>query len=176
MSFPQRQLGLRSVFGVVFAVSVLVGVGLVLAGDDSKRPTEDPAVARARDQVKMLDELYKTAVVSITERFPRGQPAIMVAKDMFYAMENSEHHSAKLVDASGAPLGADSEPETAFEEKAAEAMQNGETYLDQVVGEGDNRRLLAATVVPAVHQRCAECHGVEKGDLLGFIRYEVPIK
>jgi hypothetical protein len=55
-------------------------------------------------------------------------------------------------------------------------MRSGKTYLEEVVGTGDERRLLAATVVPAVHRRCAECHGVKEGELLGFIRYEVPIR
>ncbi|WP_158633565.1 hypothetical protein [Tautonia sociabilis] len=136
----------------------------------------DPAVERARREVRMLDTLYKTAVVSVTDTYRRGQPAIMVAKDVFKAMDEGGFHSARLVDASMAPLGVDNDPKTDFERRAAEAMRRGETYLDEVVGEGEGRRLLAATVVPAVHPRCAECHGVEEGDLLGFIRYEVPIR
>mgnify|MGYP005852880829 CR=1 FL=1 len=124
----------------------------------------------------MLDALYKTAVVSITDKYQRGQPAIMVAKDVFAAMEASGHHSARLVDASQSPLGEGNEPESDFEKRAAEAMRNKQTYLEEVVGEGEDRRLLAATVVPAVHRRCAACHGVEEGDLLGFIRYEIPIR
>jgi hypothetical protein len=137
---------------------------------------EDPALERARQQVQMLDALYKTAVVSITERYQRGQPAIMVAKDIFDAMDKQGHHSARLVDATGIPLGDGNNPETDFEKRAAEAMKRNETYVEEVVGEGPDRRLLAATVVPAVHQRCATCHFVEEGDLLGFIRYEIPIR
>lgn len=137
---------------------------------------EDPALERARAQVKMLDDLYKTAVVSITERYQRGQPAIMVAKDVFGAMSKAQHHSARLVDASDSPLGVDNSPTTDFEKRAAEAMKRGDSYIDEVVGDGKNRRLLAATIVPAVHKRCAECHGVEEGDLLGFIRYDLPIR
>lgn len=33
-------------------------------------------------------------------------------------------------------------------------MRAGKTYLEEVAGEGVNRRLLAATVVPAVLPRC----------------------
>ena len=144
--------------------------------EDGREREADPALARARREVKMLDELYKTAVVSITEKYQRGQPAIMVAKDIFKVMEDGRYHSAKLVDASQAPLGVDTEPATDFEKRAAEAMREGETYVEEVAGEGDDRRLLAATIVPAVHPRCAACHGVEVGDLLGFIRYEIPIR
>lgn len=137
---------------------------------------EDPAVVAARRQVQMLDALYKNAVISITERYQRGQPAIMVAKDVFQAMHDGKYHSARLVDATGSPLGEGNEPDTDFEKKAAKAMQEGKDYLEEVVGQGKERRFLAATRVPAVHKRCAECHSVKEGELLGFIRYELPLE
>ena len=141
-----------------------------------EKEESDPAVARARRDVKMLDKLYKTAVVSITDKYQKGQPAIMVAKDVFKAMENGRYHSARLVDATGSPLGEGNVPQTDFERRAAEAMRSGKTYIEEVAGRGGERRLLAATVVPAVHRRCAQCHGVKEGELLGFIRYEIPIR
>ena len=89
----------------------------------------------------MLDELYKTAVVSITEKYQKGQPAIMVAKDIFKAMENGRYHSARLVDATGSPLGEGNVPKTDFEKRAAAAMQAGQTYIEEVAGKGQDRRL-----------------------------------
>lgn len=80
------------------------------------------------------------------------------------------------MDASGDPQNAANLPATDFEKRAAKAMQAGKPYYDEVSGEGDGRTLYAATIVPAVLKKCAVCHGVEEGDLLGFIRYEVPIK
>lgn len=139
-------------------------------------PAADPALERTRAQVKMLDELYKNAVVSITKIYPKGAPAIRVAQDVFGVMEKSGHHSAKLMDSTGTPLGDDSEPKTPFEKRASKAMQEGKEYYEEIIGEGDNRRLMAATVVPAVLPRCAACHGVVEGDLLGFIRYDIPVK
>lgn len=173
--------GFVSLLGSV-GLGAVLGMGTTRAEPIRPSPVpldegeEDPAVVRARNEVQMLDTLYKTAVISVTERFPRGQPAIMVAGDVFEAMEKSGHHSARLVDATESPLGEGNEPATDFEKRAAEAMRKGEAYLDQIVGEGEDRRLLAATVVPAVHRRCAACHGVEEGDLLGFIRYDIPIR
>jgi hypothetical protein len=158
------------------SLAAALTVGATPRGMADEKEASDPAVERARQQVKMLDELYKTAVVSITEKYRRGQPAIMVAKDIFKAMENGRYHSARLVDATGAPLGEGNVPKTDFEKRAAEAMRAGKTHLEEVVGRGDDRRYLAATVVPAVHPRCAECHGVKQGELLGFIRYEVPLR
>jgi hypothetical protein len=63
-----------------------------------------------------------------------------------------------------------------FEKRAAKAMTEGKTYLEEVVGKGNDRRLRVATVVPAVTQKCAKCHGVKQGDLLGFLSYDIPVK
>ena len=149
-------------------------------GTESSPPQADPAVERSREQVRMLDDLYKNAVVSITKRYVAvqdKQPAIMVAKDVFGAMRKQGWHSAKLVDATGEPLNDDNAPKTDFEKEAARAVNVGKPYIDRVVGEGQDRRLLAATVVPVVMQKCAECHNHKKvGEVLGFIRYDIPIK
>ncbi len=157
------------------AVAIVLGLQTPRAAH-ADEPAADPALERTRAQVKMLDELYKNAVVSITKVYPKGAPAIRVAQDVFGAMEKSGHHSAKLMDSTGTPLGDDSEPKTPFEKRANKAMQEGKEYYEEIVGEGDERRLMAATVVPAVLPRCAACHGVAEGDLLGFIRYDVPVK
>jgi Protein of unknown function (DUF3365) len=138
-------------------------------------PSADPALERTRDQVKMLDTLYKTAVVSVSNRY-EGPPAIKVAKDVFGAMEKGGWHKAKLVDASGTPQNEANLPATEFERRAANAMKAGKPYYEEVAGTGADRKLFVATIVPAVTKKCATCHGANEGDLLGFIRYEVPIK
>ncbi|QDV35042.1 hypothetical protein [Tautonia plasticadhaerens] len=176
MTTTRRPTLLAWIGGLLASAALLTTMVARPTSADEGGEGDDPALDRARAEVKMLDALYKTAVVSITERYQRGQPAIMVAKDVFGAMDELGHHSARLVDASQAPLGEQTSPETDFERRAAEAMRRGESYVEEVAGEGPDRRLLAATVVPAVHRRCASCHGVEEGDLLGFIRYELPIR
>ena len=141
---------------------------------------EDPALERAREQVQMLDDLYKSAVVSITKTYVSKQddrPAIMIAKDVFAAMQKKGWHSARLVDATGDPLNDANAPRTEFEKEASRRINSGQPYYDRVVGEGKGRRLMAATVVPVVMAKCAECHENRKvGEVLGFLRYEVPIK
>jgi hypothetical protein len=174
----RRTARLASAAALVVAAS---GAFLALSarGDDPSSPKADPALERTREQVKMLDDLYKNAVVSITKRYVGEQerePAIMVAQDVFGAMRKQGWHSAKLVDSTGDPLGPDNAPRTDFEKEAARAMNAGKPYFDRVVGEGDDRRLLAATLVPAVMQQCADCHGKKVGDVLGFIRYDLKIK
>jgi hypothetical protein len=160
------------------AVVVAAAVGFVAAASSlraEEAKKDDPALERARDQAQMLDALYKNAVVSITNKYD-GPPAIKVAKDVFSAMEKGGWHKAKLVDASGTPQNEANLPQTLFEKRAAKEIQAGKPYYDEVSGEGKSRTLQVATVVPAVTTKCATCHGVKQGELLGFIRYEIPVK
>jgi len=146
-----------------------------------KASAPDPAALdRARLQVKMLDDLYKTAVVKITQVYVGQQgevPAALAAAEIFHAMKEKGWHNARLVDASGKPKRKANVAETDFEKKAVDAMKSGKTYYEEVGSDKNGRPVLrAATVVPAVMKECAVCHKVKEGDLLGTIVYEVPIK
>jgi hypothetical protein len=123
----------------------------------------------------MLDDLLKVAIVDITNRYD-GPPAAKVAKAIFAAAQDKEYFKAKLLDATGAPQNEANVPQDGFEKRAAKAMTEGKTYLEEVVGMGQARRLRVATVVHAVLQKCAKCHGVKQGDLLGFLSYDLPLK
>jgi hypothetical protein len=186
MSLQRRRwAGMICAIGLV-GLPAAAWTGMLRGRDARAEPPQqalaeaDPALKRTREQVKMLDDLYKNAVVSITKRYvgkQDEQPAIMVAQDIFGAMRKQGWHSAKLVDATGEPLGDANAPRTDFEKEAARVMNTGKPYFERVVGEGKDRRLLAATVVPVVMQKCADCHTHKKvGEVLGFIRYDIPIK
>jgi hypothetical protein len=186
MRLQQRCWSVLGGLACLAALAVVVGIsrgGEARAEDKPSPPAAaeaDPAVERAREQVKMLDDLYKNAVVSITKTYVAKQedrPAIMIAKDVFAAMKKQGWHSARLVDATGEPLNDANAPRTDFEKEAFRRIRSGQPYYDRVVGEGKDRRLLAATVVPVVMKKCAECHEDRKvGEVLGFLRYEVPVK
>jgi hypothetical protein len=186
MIVRDRSLVVASLSGFIVALLATIAAGVfhgraasAAPGKDGE-PEPDAAVSRTREQVKMLDDLYKNAVVSITRRYVSNQdnePAIKVAQDIFGAMKKQGWHSAKLVDSTGEPMDDANAPKTDFEKEAAREINSGKSYFDRVVGEGKDRRLLAATVVPVVMQKCADCHTHKKvGEVLGFIRYDVPIK
>jgi hypothetical protein len=162
------------------AAALVLPRGGEARANDRPDAAADPAVARAREQVQMLDDLYKNAVVSITKNYVNKQddrPAIMIAKDVFGAMQKKGWHSARLVDATGDPINDANAPKSDFEKEAYRRIRSGEPYLDRVVGEGKDRKLQAATVVPVVMKQCGACHGGRKvGEVLGFLRYEVPIR
>lgn len=145
---------------------------------DHKEP-DKAALDRAREQTKMLDDLYKTAVVGITTTYVDKQadkPAAMVAIALFDAMKKKGWHSARLVDASGDPKNTDNIAKTDFEKKAVKAMKDGKKSIEEIAVVDGKPVLRTATLVPAVLKSCARCHGVQEGDVLGTIVYELPIK
>lgn len=175
----------RSPRFVVLTSLSLACLGLVLTSgrapalaEDTKGPNP-AALERARESVKMLDDLYKTAVVSITSKYVEQQsdtPAAAIAKEVFEAMHKKGWHHARLVDATGKPRNKANLPKTDFEKKGVGAMKDGKGYIDEV-GETNGKLVLrAATVVPAVMKQCSVCHGGKEGRVLGAIIYEVPIK
>lgn len=165
-------------------VTAVVAVGAACAywlvpGVAAEKQLDKAAVERTREQTQMLDDLYKTAVVGMTEVYGSKQaakPAAVVAGMVFEAMKKKGWHNARLVDASGDPKNEDNVAKTDFEKKAVKAIKDGKKTFEEL-GEADGKPVLrTATVVPAVLKSCARCHGVEEGDLLGTIVYELPIK
>jgi hypothetical protein len=162
-----------------------VGLSVLLMRGHEPAPAQDAkgpdkaALERTREQVKMLDDLYKNAVVSITNNYVEGQastPAASVAKEVFEAMHKKGWHHARLIDATGKPKNKANVAKTDFEKKAVAEMKAGKTYYEELAKVDGKDVLRAATIVPVVLKQCATCHGKKEGTLLGTIVYEVPIK
>jgi hypothetical protein len=170
----------RRLLGVVFGgLVVAAGVGLGRGGDAAS-PDPD-AVQRTREKVRMLDDVYKGAVVNITATYVRAQemtPAAHVAKKLFKHMEAKGWHSARLIDATGEPANQANVARTDFEKRAVEELKAGKPYVDEVSRRDGKPVLRAATVVPAVMKQCLACHPTVKkeGEVMGAIVYEIPIK
>jgi hypothetical protein len=166
-------LFLASVIGLSL-VATTASPGLSAGPADGSKG-EDPALDRTRAQARMLDDLLKVAVVDITNRYD-GPPAAKVAKAIFATAKQKDYFNARLLDVTGAPQNEANVPADDFEKRAAMAMTSGKTYHEEVVGKGSSRRLRVATVLPAVTKKCATCHGVKEGDILGFLSYDLPVK
>jgi hypothetical protein len=143
----------------------------------------DPAVQRARKQVAMLDDLYKTAVVLVTENYVKTEADLAAGsafKLLFEAMKKKGHHEARLVDATGEPYEPANAPADAFEKEAIAAIKGGQPYFDRVVENGGKRELRAATMVPVVMKKCVMCHEgyarAKPGEAIGAILYRLPIE
>lgn len=174
---------MRKVRWLVLVAVAAVASGLCFTGSASsggdKPKVDKAALERTRESVKMLDDLYKNAVVSITKNYVDKQsdvPAAAVAKDVFAAMHKAGWHHARLVDATGKPKRKENSPKTEFEKKGVAEIKAGKAYYEEV-GEHEGKAVLrVATVVPAVMPQCAVCHGGKEGRVLGAIIYEVPIR
>lgn len=173
---------MHSARGIVLSVGLLlVGVSL-LPGQGTKSHQPDPAVERTRKQTKMLDDLYKTAIVLITEHYVKGdEPAAAVAgKLLWQEMKAKGHHEARLLDATGAPLEAGNVATDEFEKSAIKEILGGKASVDKVVEKDGKRYLRTATIVPVVMEKCKSCHpnykDVPKGKAIGALAYTLPIE
>jgi hypothetical protein len=170
----------------------LTGIGLMVAVaclstratvEGQGKTDPDPAVERAREQVKMLDEIYKTAVVAITDKYVNKEtdtPAATIAKGLFAQMKKSGWHEAKLIDATGHPYDEKNVATTDFDKAAVAALVGGKTYFEQIAKVDGKPRLRAATPVPVVMKKCTMCHehynDVKANAPIGVLIYDVPVK
>lgn len=177
----------RNSVSILAATIVLSGLGsfVVDLGAAEKPAASDPAnspltVEQARREVRLLDDLYKTAIVYMNEVYVEDANSVAAgetARDMFAAMREKGWHDARLVDATGEPVNAENAPRDAFEKAALAKIAKGQAYYDQVVTEGGHRYLRAATLVPAVNEKCIICHpGKKVGDVLGAVSYKLRLE
>jgi hypothetical protein len=153
----------------------------VVAQEPAQAKQGQPAVERAKKQAKMLDTLYKSAIVLITENYVTGKES-MAAGDAFQAlfqsMKDNGFHEVRLLDATGDAYDTDNEPKTEFEKKAVKALLDGKPIYEEVVTEKGKRFLLSATPIPVVMQKCVLCHAHYEGvqGPIGALGLKIPVE
>jgi hypothetical protein len=165
---------------------MLVGVILLLAGGlafSQKDRPDEAAIERARKAVKMLDDVYKTAIVVITDKYvetPKDYPAGRLAVIWFKKMSETGHHKVRLIDATGEPDNPMNVAQDEFEKKGIKELKAGKAYYDEVEMKDGKSYLRAVTAVPVVMEKCTLCHpnykDVPKGQAIGAISYTMPIE
>ncbi|HFD12612.1 MAG TPA: hypothetical protein ENJ32_09115 [Crenotrichaceae bacterium] len=139
------------------------------------------AVDRTRKQILMLDDLYKTAVVAITEHYvndPSTLSAASAAKVLFAAMKKNGWHEARLLGFTDVLFNAsENAPSDEFENKSKQALLDGAANYEEVVSTGGKDYLRMATAVPVVMEKCVMCHADFKGKkgAIGAISYKVEL-
>lgn len=172
---------LRQRLSIVAALSFAVlFIGSAVSDENTKK--KDPAVERARREVRMLDDIYKTSIVLITTHYVHEDddlPAGSAFKALFEAVDKKGWHKVRLLDATGEPYEEANTPRKGFEKRAVKQLLEGKSSVDEVVTEGNKRYLLAATAIPVVMDKCIMCHenyrNVPKGKAIGALGYKVPI-
>ena len=170
----------------VLAAAMVLGSGALpfLKTAEAEKPAAaDPALERARKQVRMLDDLYKTAIVIVTTHYV-DEKSDLAAGDAFQAlfktMKEKGWHEVRLLDATGQPYDDDNTPREGFEKKAVDSLKGGEAWYDEVIEKDGRKYLQAVTPIPVVMKKCTLCHehyeGVPEGQIIGALGYTVPIE
>ena len=131
----------------------------------------------------MLDDVYKTAIVLITDKYVKDKqdyPAGRAAVKWFAAVSKKGSHEVRIIDATGDPHGSGNVAKDDFEREGIKQLKSGKAYYEQLIEKGGKPYLRAMTAVPVVMERCTMCHEnykrVKKGDPIGALTYTVPVE
>jgi hypothetical protein len=153
------------------------------AANDASAKVDEAALKRARHQVQVFDDIYKTTVVLITDKyvndvddFPAGSAAVA----LFKHVSEKGWHGVRLIDVSGLPYEEKNVARDEFEKQAVKRLQAGEAYVDAIETKDGRPVLRAMTPVPVVMEKCTMCHDhykeAKKGAAVGAISYTMPIE
>ncbi len=148
-----------------------------------KKKGQQPAVERTRQEVRMLDDLYKTAIVLVTENYVTEETDLAAGsafQALFKVMKDKGHHEVRLLDATGEPYDEDNAPRDEFEKMAIKKLKSGDTWVEEIVEKDGQRYLRVATPIPVVLKKCVMCHAnyanAPKGQAIGALGYTIPIR
>ena len=144
---------------------------------------DEAALNRTRKQVKVLDHIYKTTVVLITDKYVQDETSFAAgsaAVALFKSVTDAGYHKVRLIDATGKPYEEQNVAKDAFEKEGIKQLKGGKTYFEKVEMVDGKPRLLAITAVPVVSKKCAICHShyadAKMGEAIGAISYSLPIE
>ena len=164
-------------------VAAVCVAAMAISAQEAKTAKPDRALERTRKSVRMLDDIYKAAVVLITDKYVNDEddfPAGSAAIALFDAVKQKNWHEVKLLDVSGEPYDDKNIPQDEFEKTAAKELKAGKDYLDRVEKRDDGRYLRAATPIPVVLPKCVMCHENYKqakaGEPIGMLSYTLKIE
>ncbi|MCA8999257.1 MAG: DUF3365 domain-containing protein, partial [Planctomycetaceae bacterium] len=122
---------------------------------------DEAALERTRNKVKMLDDIYKTAVVLVTENYVEDDddlPAGAAFKKLFEAVEKKGWHSVRLLDATGDPYEPSNAPKKGFEQRAVKKLLDGEAWYEETGMKDGKPVMMVATPIPVIMKKCTLCH------------------
>ncbi len=167
------------VLAVIFVLALLVRNATV-AEDPVAKP--DIQLDQARKTVRMLDDIYKGAVVAITKNYVNDTdtiPAGTAFKQLFVAAEAKGWARTRLLDCTGEPYNDENVAEDKFEKEALRALVGGKAWVEVVEKIEGVRHLRVATAIPVVMDKCVMCHDnyadLPAGKAIGALTYVVPI-
>jgi hypothetical protein len=175
-------VGKLRTFALVSMVAALGGLWLARGVAEEKK-AEDPAVARARKQVQMLDDLYKSTIVMITEHYVDEKSDLAAGaafQKIFKTMNDKGYHQVRLMDASGEPFEPKNVAKDDFEKAGIKALKAGKPTYEQLIEKDGKQYLRVVTPIPVVMKKCTLCHPnyeqAKAGEPIGAIGYTVLVE
>lgn len=169
--------------GGILGLLALGSAGWWMSAAEGQAKVDNAALERTRKQVRMLDDIYKNAVVLITDKYVHKEDdfsAGSAAVALFAVMKKNGWHEARLLDASGHPYNEKNAPADAFEKAAVKALKSGKNYHEEVVQVDGKAYLKAATPIPVVSKKCTLCHPqyaqAKDGEAIGALGYTIRIE
>lgn len=149
---------------------------------DSGKSKPDAMLERTRREVRLLDDIYKGGIVTITDNFvtdTKEIPAGTAFKLLFESAEKKGWHRVRLLDATGSPYDDSNVAEDDFEKDAIEQLVAGKPWVEKIEVRQGVRHLRVATPIPVVLEKCIMCHDhyedVPEGQAIGALTYILPI-
>jgi hypothetical protein len=153
-----------------------------LVAEDKGKVDDVASVERARKTVHMLDDIYKTAIVLVTDKYVQSKkdyPAGRIAVNWFKAISKKGSHEVRIIDASGEPYSDANVAKDDFDKEGIRQMKLGKAFYERVERRDGKSYLRAMTPVPVVMDKCIMCHENYKmakpGEAIGALTYKVPI-
>ena len=162
------------------AIVLLTSIAIISSKLSAADPKPaDPAIKRAQRETKMLDELYKNAIVLITTHYVEESsdlPAGSAFRALFKTMKDSGWHEVRLLDGLGEPINDENTPQDDFEKAAIKAILDGQPSYEQVETQDGKRVLRTVTSLPMVMAKCVMCHeNYRDKKIVGGLGYTLPI-
>jgi hypothetical protein len=168
--------------GLTVALLAVLAAVPIRAEKPAAKP-DDTAVERTRDTVRLLDNVYKNAVVLITETYVHDEddfPAGSAAVELFKRTAKDGSHQVRLIDVTGMPYDEGNVAADEFERAGVKQLKDGKDYYEEVVAVDGKSQLRAMTPIPVVLEKCAMCHphykDAKAGAAIGALSYMLPIK
>jgi hypothetical protein len=174
--------------GIVFVQlrngSESVGNNATLTNEGQGNDAEEFELAteRTRQTVRMLDDIYKGGIVTITDKYVTEDseiPAGRAFKQIFAIAKDKGWHEARLLDATGDPYNGQNVAKDEFEKRAIKKMLEGEAFYEEIEEEGTDKYLRVMTPIPVVFDKCTWCHenyeDVPEGQAIGAMGYRIKI-
>ena len=171
----------KKIAGLALGLAATLTIGALASFAADNAPGKpDAAVERTRQEVKMLDDLFKNAIVLIDGHYvktPSDLPAATAAKALWAALKKDGWYDVRILGLTEVIGDPDDVPRDAFEQAAAKKLLAGETPQEEVVEKDGKRYLRVATGIPVVSENCVMCHANFKGNKgnIGALAYTVPV-